>query len=396
MESLTDADFPVPEDEGERLGDLYSYGILDSAPEGTYDDLTRLAAEICGRPMAAITFIDADRQWVKAEVGGGAQISPRSESFCAHAIVDPEDVLVVEDATEHPAFEGNPYVLDDPELRFYAGAPIRSYRGHGLGTVCVLDTEPGALDDGEEQALASLSRVVGLTLELRRMSRQLRRSNEDLERFATAVSHHVGGLVHEVSASLRFVQNHAEPLDPEAQDQLAAAQWTTATLDRAVEGLERYARVAEAGRPMNTFALRDALDDARETLSTPAEGTGARILSHGLPAVTGDRDQIVVLLRNLLSTAIEHAGPDPTIHLTAHREEDGWRIRIIHDGPEIPPDQRDEMFSFLESGGDPGSPGDSVGLAICKRIVERHGGQLGVESDHEDGSTFWFLFPGPG
>ena len=158
---------PLPENEAARLEALRRYGILDTLPEAAYDDITRLAAHICGTPMAVISLIDADRQWFKSRQGVPAEDTARDVSFCAHAILQ-GDVFEVPDAREDARFSGNPLVTGEMGLRFYAGAPLVTEEGEALGSVCVLDRAPRTLDAAQKAALQSLSRLVMSQLELRR------------------------------------------------------------------------------------------------------------------------------------------------------------------------------------------------------------------------------------
>jgi GAF domain-containing protein len=108
----------IPNDESERLEALHSYGILDTLSEPSFDDIALLASEICGTPIAAISMVDADRQWFKSIVGLEVQETSRDVAFCAHAILNPDEPLVIEDATRDARFADNPLVTDDPKIRF--------------------------------------------------------------------------------------------------------------------------------------------------------------------------------------------------------------------------------------------------------------------------------------
>lgn len=158
---------PTPFNEDQRLEALKSYRVLDSSPEQAYDDLTTLASAICKAPIALISLIDRDRQWFKARVGLDAAQTPRELAFCAHAILQPDYVFEVPDAQLDPRFSSNPLVTGDPNIRFYAGAPLVSADGMPIGTICVIDRMPRALADEERKALQSLSRQVVAQLELR-------------------------------------------------------------------------------------------------------------------------------------------------------------------------------------------------------------------------------------
>ena len=166
---------PLPPDEKERLEALRRYEMLDSAPEQDFDDITLLAAHICGTPIATITLVDESRQWFKSRIGVPGCETSREIAFCAHTILQKE-VMVVTDAQADGRFAANPLVTGDPEIRFYAGAPLITPDGYVLGTLCVIDRVPRELSAEKKTALQALSRQVVAQLELRRSLRELRQS----------------------------------------------------------------------------------------------------------------------------------------------------------------------------------------------------------------------------
>lgn len=164
--------YPIPANEAKRLEALRNYGLLDTAPEKAFNDFALLASHICETPISLITLIDADRQWFKANIGLDATETPRELAFCAHTIMS-GDLLVVEDATKDARFAENPLVTSDPQIRFYAGAPLVDREGFGLGSICVIDREPRQLTSAQYESLAALSRLVVLQFEFRRNSADL-------------------------------------------------------------------------------------------------------------------------------------------------------------------------------------------------------------------------------
>ncbi len=158
---------PPALDETARLEALERYEILDTAPEREFDDITRLAARVCDAPMAQISLVDRDRQWFKARVGVSEAETPRDVSFCAHAILG-SDVMVVPDAAADERFADNPLVAGETGIRFYAGAPLVTTEGQAIGTICVMDKRPRRLDPEQLEALRALARQVVAQMELRR------------------------------------------------------------------------------------------------------------------------------------------------------------------------------------------------------------------------------------
>lgn len=173
---------PFPENEQSRLQALSGYAILDSAAEQPYDDITYLAANICGTPIALISLVDETRQWFKSRTGLALAQIPREFAFCAHALIDPDNLLVVEDASQDPRFASNLLVTGEPHIRFYAGAPLVTKNGEALGTLCVLDRRPRNLDEHALEALRCLARQVMAQLELRKSLNTLENCREELVR----------------------------------------------------------------------------------------------------------------------------------------------------------------------------------------------------------------------
>ena len=175
-------------EETSRISTLNRYRILDTDPEQAFDDLTLLASQICGTPIALISLVDGERQWFKSRVGMQAKECSRNASFCTHAIQQ-QGVFIVPDALSDARFRDHALVLNDPHIRFYAGAPLLTREGEAVGTLCVLDRVPRTLTTDQVKALEALRRQVEAQLELRRNLAELRFALEGMERLGDLVPH---------------------------------------------------------------------------------------------------------------------------------------------------------------------------------------------------------------
>lgn len=177
----------LPLNELERLAALNDYAVLDTAPESSFDDLTQLASHICQTPIALVSLVDGTRQWFKSRVGLAATETPREEAFCAHAILQPDQLLEVPDTRLDPRFADNPLVTGATHVVFYAGTPLVTADQFALGTLCVLDHVPRSLTPAQHDALQALGRHVVQLLELRRALAQLERKEVLTRQLARAV-----------------------------------------------------------------------------------------------------------------------------------------------------------------------------------------------------------------
>src|SRR5689334_23637468 len=244
-----------------RLRALRSYKILDTDPDKAFDDLTILASHICETPIALISLIDSDRQWFKSRVGVDIAETRRELPFCDKAIQQ-SDLFIVPDATKDPRFSSNPFVVNDPKIRFYAGAPFKSSDGYTLGTLCVVDMVPRQLTPGQQTALLALSRQVQAQFELRKNLLELRaalqeRDKAEAERDESIVElqhalEHVSRLSGLLPACSACKLDITIPADPSA-------------IDGVVDGVMQIARQMKCGKDSEfqiELALREALANA--------------------------------------------------------------------------------------------------------------------------------------
>lgn len=174
--------YPKPENEVERLKALKEYSVLDSLPEKEYDAITQLASYICGTPIALVSLIDDQRQWLKSTVGIDVTETSRDDSFCQYTIMG-DSVFEVSNTLENENFADSPFVTGSANIRFYAGAPLKDANGFNLGSLCVIDTKPKILTEEQKNALQLLAGQVVLLLDARKKNLDLNKSQREFQNF---------------------------------------------------------------------------------------------------------------------------------------------------------------------------------------------------------------------
>jgi len=257
---------PHHPDELRRLQALADFDVLDTAPEQALNELTQVAAIVAGTPIALISLVDANRQWFKSRVGLDATETSRDVAFCAHAILEPDKVLVVEDASKDERFADNPLVLGAPHVAFYTGVPLLATDDHlPIGTLCVIDNKPRRLSPEQIEVLQKLAHQVVRQLEARSAAIRLKDSLEQVTKTVTALREserqlleaqevaHLGHWHFESSTGQIWwskmvyeIFKHPESLGPPTFEQYksmihpADVDWVLATFQRCLQEGEPY------------------------------------------------------------------------------------------------------------------------------------------------------------
>ncbi|NUN47604.1 MAG: diguanylate cyclase [Candidatus Brocadiae bacterium] len=211
------------QNESRRLELLHTLRILDTPPDPVFDGIVRLACRIFDVPMAAVTFVDRDRQWLKARVGIDFCATPREDSFCTWTIRE-NRTLVVPNAAQDSRFSQNPYVCRPPGIRFYAGAPTRLAGGERMGALCILDIRPRTLSIADQEALGTLSDLISDALQLRVAHAALAEQAETLLRIVGSAGE--GIIVVDPRGHFILFNNRAEELLGRGAEDVSLEKWS--------------------------------------------------------------------------------------------------------------------------------------------------------------------------
>ncbi len=378
---------------------IEDYEVLGRPAEPDLVRLVELAAAVCDVPTAVINIIDDREQHQIAAIGLTASVCSREDSMCARVIEDPK-LVAVPDARLDDRFKDNPFVTGViANVRFYASSPLVTPAGVPIGTLCVFDDEPRGMSEAASKALGVLAAQVVDVLELRRLTRELARSNEQLTHFAGQVSHDLRNPLAALTGFLELAADSPELADaPDAAELLARAESSAARMTAMIGDLLDFARIGGGGRT----ALVDLQGEAGavlEDLSAQIVEAGADVQVDGLPKVSGDPTLLRALLQNLIANAVKFSaaadGQRPVVRVGAEQITGGWRVTVDDNGPGVPEQDRDRVFELLARGDDKQDvEGLGIGLSTCRRIVQSHGGRIGIADAAElGGASVWVSFP---
>ncbi len=408
---------PCANNEQERLAALRRFGILDTAAEEDFDAITRLLAAICETPVALVSLVDQDRQWFKSRVGIDAQETPRDMAFCSHAILQ-EDLLIVPDATQDIRFSDNPLVLQEPRIRFYAGAPLLTPDHLAIGTLCAIDVRPRQLDARQLQAIRTLAMHVMHLLELRlklheteQLNKALEISRLQLEAVTAERNQLFANINHEMRTPLSAVIGFTRRLQSRIQRETVPAYVgeglgmiasAAKNLGELVDDVLDISKV-DAGKmevKAVRFVPRELLLDVVNTVSIKAEERQIQINTSIAPDVpdmlVSDSKKITQILLNLLSNAIKFTPAGKQIQARCEMQDSHLMFAIQDEGAGIPEADLARIFMpFVQSSTPSQSDvkGTGLGLAIVKAFVDLMGGRISVSSSPGVGTTFSIALP---
>jgi signal transduction histidine kinase len=391
----------IPEIEKVRLKVLESYSILDTLPEADYDDITAIAAEICGTPISLVSLVDEKRQWFKSHHGVSLTETPKEISFCIHAINQPSSVFIVPDARSDNRFKNNPLVSGKPHLLFYAGVPLKSDDGLPLGTLCVIDYQPRDLTENQVRSLTALSNQLMNVLNLRRSKLQLENAfkeleekNKALEKFAHVAAHDLRSPLINISTLTNlFMEDFGASLNTDGSSLIRMIGESSEKLRKLIDGLLDYSRSESVIKEKKTSIELQALLKGVTEMFAYEKNLSFQLNSE-LASVTVNITAIQQILINLFANAIRYNDkPETVIEISVTENERHYIFCVRDNGPGIQLEDSEkvfELFETLQTNDRSGLSGNGIGLATVKRIVEKCGGIVGLEAVPGFGACFKF------
>lgn len=398
----------IPKNESQRLKNLKSYNIMDTLPEKEYDEITYLASKICGTPISLISLIDENRQWFKSHHGLEATETPREYAFCAHAINDMENILIVPDSRIDERFHDNPLVTGNPFVIFYAGVPLITQEGFPLGTLCVIDSAPRNLNKSQIKDLRVLSSQLIKLLELRVSLIKLRKSERELmelnttkDRLFSIIGHDLRGPIGSFKSLINIMISDYDLSDTESVREILTGIQKTS--DSTYYLLENLLFWAKSQQNESVFApekinLKEIVIKILDLFTEMSKNKEIDILNNieEDTVVFADRNMLMTILRNLISNAIKFTSGGKKIQVSASKNEDRYILSVQDEGEGIKPENLKKLFKNTElfsTYGTNGEAGSGLGLILCKNFVEKHNGKIWVESEVGKGTTFNFSLP---
>jgi signal transduction histidine kinase len=416
-------DRPISSDEEARLAALTAYGILDTPGEEAFDRYVRVASAILRVPIALVTLVDRNRQWFKSRIGVDVDQTDRCIAFCDYAIRS-DEVMVVPDARQDARFLDNPLVVNDPHVRFYAGAPLVTPEGHRIGTLCVIDQKPRDLNAEEIELLRDLAHMVVDTLELRRMGHVSAQQATDLARIADESRHSqlqaerllqqkslfIAAMAHELRTPLNAIIGFTDLIredkaneisDERRREFIDIVNASGQHLLDLINDLLDLSKL-EAGRfevDIEPLDIAAAAQEVHRMMAGLAKDSGLKFdvrIDPKLPPVMGDLRAVKQILVNLTANAIKFTPKGGYVVIVATAQADVCRLYVSDTGRGIAPDDLKrvtEPYRQASSNNVQQDGGTGLGLAICQRLVQLLGSSLEIESSLGNGTTVSFALP---
>ncbi len=303
----------------------------------------------------------------------------------------PEDAALFPTLIEQALSSGNEYVSMQKRMIHKTGRVINV-----LGSIHIFQKkEKPTLIIGIIQDISEIKRAEN---KLKTSNRMLKESNADYQEFAYSVSHDLKEPVRNINSFCQLLPKYlpAKGIQPEVTEFLNFITGSAQHMSKQIDDLLNYSRIGQDKLMLSTVHTENTMAVVQQSLKMLIEENNARIETKNLPVVTAETFQLQSLFQNLISNAIKYRKPElaPRIRITAKKQSDHWQFSVADNGTGIKPEFRTRIFTvFYRLHSREEIPGTGIGLAICRRIVQRHGGEIWVESEYGEGSTFYFTIP---
>ncbi len=391
----------IPLNENKRIKALQELNILDTIEEDAYDQLTSIASQICDVPISLVSLIDSDRQWFKSHHGLDARETPREIAFCAHAINNPDKIMMVENAREDIRFHDNPLATGAPDVIFYAGAPLKTSEGFCLGTLCVIDNKPNTLNDAQKQALKALADQVIAQLELRKKNlilnekiKLVEQLNQDIDAFSYRLSHDIQTPMRSILSIIDYLRDeNADEIPISLENMIIKIENRAKYAVSLVKSTIDYAAVSKANLTFSAFTLEDC---ARNVFENSINSSHVKLkMTNCNRVITTSEYAIQVTLQNLMTNSEKYNDKETClISISCQVENNKVFIDYKDNGPGINSKYTAKIFEIFETLESKSENSTGLGLAMIKTVLNKLNGTIRlVDNQQENGVHFKIELP---
>ncbi len=393
-----------PPNEQDRLRNLYSYELLDTLPEKDYDDITKLASQICNTSISLVTLVDKDRQWFKSAHGTTLEQTEREYAFCSHTILQPHELMIIEDAANDSRFSDNPLVTGDLHIAFYAGVSLVSEEGFPIGSLCVLDQEPKALNISQQQALQTLASQTMRLIQLHKKTKELERSrkllqevNQELEKFAGIVAANLKiPCENAIEITNLISEKYADQLDADGKQMVSLVKYSCENIKATVDKtLQQANTIGMLQDNKSLFTFTSLMQELKHLFPLAA----GNVLLNSLPGNSNIyyyKNLLIQILQGIIEASLSfNDKQDPLLEITFRSTRDHYQFVVSDNGKGTPVFSRNGGFMVLQSA-TVSSEADvhyTTHLNTVKHLIVALSGSLDLQFEEHTKTVFTITLP---
>lgn len=401
MKSVESQNFPLPDNEKKRLEELHSFDILHTLPEKEFDALTELASQICDTPVSLINLVDSNEQWTKSCVGTNIDSIPRAESFCHYTTLE-DSFLEIQDLTKDPRFADSHYVKNDPNFRFYAGAPLVTDSNNAIGSICVLDYQKRSLSEEQRKSLQTLSNEVMARLKLRKRENEL----EELVYFKDRL---MKVTCHDIQNPLTGIMGAAESMKEDSLDEEEESLLNriisegAAQINRTISELldSEQVQFGQIKKRPETCNPTKVLENIVSMFQFTAQNKDIELslaIENSIPLLQIDKHKYERIITNLISNALKFTPGGNQVNVKAGYKSGQLSTTVTDNGIGMSEEELENLFEKKEGGGHLGTNNErsyGLGMPIVKAFSDACDANIDVSSTSGEGTTIQVTIPAP-